>query len=253
MAHICTRLVTLEITGLSLTYFTMDEAVGSRWDVNSAIELPVTGEGAPTGTGSTDVHAAAGLYSNCIEFRDRGFGFGFNEAQVGVDGALITDLAHGSDGFSLCFWINVASYGLWEGRLRYGSSHDVLSHSMEMHLDSVQSYLRTVDEGIDVNITNIPNVTGAWRFWHMFFDSTAGRWGYAINAGASAWASPAGQIVAHTDNGYLEFYQRGGAIQHPNVWRIDEVCLSLSRKLTDAEVTYLYNSGSGRTWPIVFP
>lgn len=97
------------------------------------------------------------------------------------------------------------------------------------------------------------NVTeGAFHFFHAFYNPSTTRVGYSIDNGAQVLDAP-GAIFASGATGDYQLLPANAAVAPISVL-IDEVGLRLDRMLTSAEVTFLYNSGAGRTWPLTgFP
>lgn len=95
--------------------------------------------------------------------------------------------------------------------------------------------------------TYIPLSTGAWHFFHLYYDPVAHKVGISFDNGA---ATLTGTGVSFTPqiNGVWDFFGPLVSFGVDVVW--DEIGLKLDRKLTSAEQTFLYHSGAGRTWPL---
>lgn len=95
--------------------------------------------------------------------------------------------------------------------------------------------------------TYIPLSTGAWHFFHLYYDPVAHKVGISFDNGA---ATLTGTGVSFTPqiNGVWDFFGPLVSFGVDVVW--DEIGLKLDRKLTSAEQAFLYNSGAGRTWPL---
>ena len=92
-----------------------------------------------------------------------------------------------------------------------------------------------------------------WHMLHVFYTKSTGTFGYSLDNGANVTVTG-----IQCDNGpsslFAFVYNWSGANANVNWLLTDEFALKLSRILTGAEVTYLFNSGVGRTWPLTgFP
>lgn len=96
---------------------------------------------------------------------------------------------------------------------------------------------------------NFSPVVGQWYFFHFFFDGS--RLGYSINNGAEVVDPNATAAFASGFPGEFQLFQGWANPDTATISVIvDEIGLKLSRKLTHDEITYLYNGGAGRTWPL---
>ena len=97
--------------------------------------------------------------------------------------------------------------------------------------------------------TNFVPTIGQWYFFHFFFDGT--HVGYSINNGAPVLDLSGVAVFSPEASGDFSISQRWAKLDTATTSLIiDEVGLKLSRMLTPTEVTYLYNGGAGRTWPL---
>lgn len=91
---------------------------------------------------------------------------------------------------------------------------------------------------------------GAWHFFHLFHDATQDKCGYSIDNGAEV-VFPNAQ--AWQTDVTCEVILAGGNFAALCSVIFDEIGIVIGNKLTSAQVSYLYNSGNGRTWPITLP
>lgn len=89
--------------------------------------------------------------------------------------------------------------------------------------------------------------TGAWHFFHLYFDPVSQKIGISIDNGAPTLTGVAVSWPASAKSVW-DFFGPLVSFGVDVVW--DEIGLKLDRKLTSAEQTFLYHSGAGRTWPL---
>jgi hypothetical protein len=90
-------------------------------------------------------------------------------------------------------------------------------------------------------------VGGGWHFFHFFFDPGSLDFGFSIDNGSKHYSGMGPFTWVATPSGYIELFQVGSSSE--DVY-IDELGFKFDKILTDAQVTYLYNGGAGRTWPL---
>lgn len=87
---------------------------------------------------------------------------------------------------------------------------------------------------------------GSWHFYHVFYDSVSQVVGFSVDNGINQTSS-AGQIFSSSLNGNLDI---SGSSANGLDLILDETGIKVSAKLTSSEVSFLWNSGAGRTWPL---
>lgn len=121
--------------------------------------------------------------------------------------------------------------------------------SVQLSVGSSSSFFY-IDANSDYD--SIPTVlpSGAWTFFHIFFDKSLGKAGFSINNGAES--THGSGLVCGTGTRYgLTMVSSGTFPLTEILW--DEIIAVFNGKLTSAQVAYLYNGGAGRTWPISLP
>lgn len=126
--------------------------------------------------------------------------------------------------------------GAYEAVLAIGSSTDPGNVHLTEHVLANELYL---------NIT-----VGDWHFFHLFYDHAMQKIGVSFDNGAANYlpstTSDSGQTGLDVNIGF--------DVNEPLLQVLyDEVGIIASQVLTPAQLTYLYNSGAGRTWPISLP
>ena len=87
---------------------------------------------------------------------------------------------------------------------------------------------------------------GVWQFFHLFYDPLLTKIGFSVNNGANQY-SAAGIVFPASATGSFQF----GSLTAITIdVTFDEIGVKMDDMLTAAEVTYLYNAGAGRTWPL---
>lgn len=248
-------------TGAHLSfYWTMDEA-GDATRVDSA-----QGHGwvARTGTGS-----AIGLFSNALS--------------LDCAGGLITPLAHGlynnddaalvvdssSKGISYWFWFKLVAEG------------DINARSIKLYFEFYTADF-SIDYAINLYLTLVSGVgTSGWNYdhfdyngpgdafstgnfdlaldtWHMFtgtVDFIHNELKVYLDGVLKDTQTDTVGISGSTTLGwlYLENLFAAPGIGNPFNPLVDEFGMCLNGVLTSAQVTSLYNSGAGKTWPNITP
>jgi len=200
-------------------------------------------------------NATPGLFGN---------GLGFPETSVigpsGFDTAFAVPLGiQTANGWSIFGWFKVPHWdaGNW-----------ALVPSMELSGEIIISWdplgnggfgpngpansvqFSCLDNNVNVlqPVNFVPTV-GAWTFFHFFFDGA--HVGYSINNGVPVFDLTTVGSFGAEPNGKLSIFQNWVAGSTGTIDVIlDEVGFKLSRMLNAGEVTYLYNAGAGRTWPL---
>lgn len=104
---------------------------------------------------------------------------------------------------------------------------------------------RTLADSVD-----LPCTLGTWHFFHLCYNGALQQYGYSIdNAAITYFPTVIALTNAATGGVTLDnnFLGPTGDVLY------DEIGIITTAMLTPAQQTYLYNAGSGRTWPIVLP
>ena len=87
-----------------------------------------------------------------------------------------------------------------------------------------------------------------WNMLHVFFVKSSGTFGYSVNNGANV--SVTGIQCDAGPSGTLAMFQTWNGVSSDTIQMItDEFAIKMDRVFTPTELSFLYNSGSGRTWP----
>lgn len=227
-------------------YWTLDEAGTAANRVDKVAALPLF----PSGVGNV-ITGAPALFNNGLAFIESG---AFSSFDSGTDPQLAIQ---SSNGFSFFGWFKVLDWPVFpsyavEKQFRF---HNTLGPAIDntMVWDSFNKHVEFTfnDNAFNTyNLTDFVPVVGTWYFFHMFFDPVGTVVGYSINNGPLVIGAPGAAYAANT-NGIITLSQTWAVANSPtNSLLFDEFGVKLSRMLTAAEITYLYNGGAGRTWPL---
>lgn len=225
--------VTLTVTA----YYTLDSAQAVTGDlIDSVAGLHMFKQ---PGTASPNIPA---LISNGFERQDA-LNTAYTTGQVAA-------LAYpDTGGWSMFGWFKINS----EGPCNVGSElvMSVGNGSIFIDAGSTSNPGNVEISWTDANFQSVQTyvvaTTGAWHFFHLFYDPVSQQVGISFDNTA---ATLTGVGVSFTPNAtnvwdfFGPFVSTGISV----TW--DEIGLKFDRKLTSAEQTYLYHSGSGRTWPL---
>jgi hypothetical protein len=226
-------------------YWTMDEAGGavSRVDKVHALQLFQNGVG-------QNIIGSPALFNNGLAFIEAGT---FSSFDSGFQPQL---KIQSSNGFSFFGWFKVLDWPVFpsysvEKQFRFRNSigpfvdNTLVWDSFNKHVEITFN-----DNAFNTyNLTDFVPVTGAWNFFHMFFDPVSTKVGYSINNGANV-LGPAGASYAANTNGDITLSQTWAVADSAvNSLLFDEFGVKLSRILTPSEVSFFWNGGAGRTWP----
>lgn len=213
-------------------YWSADEASGNLLDSHFSNHLTET---------SGTIASTTGRVSNARDFE-----LGDSEEFVLTDNA---DVSMCDCDFSIAFWVKLetdttvqAFVSKYTGaNLEYQVYYDGAgTNTFKAYISSGASFanLTLVNEG------NIYTADGNWRFIVVRHDATANTWDIGIDGdttptstsySSGAWDSTSAlHIGSNIDLQYVD-----GLMDEVAIWK---------RKLTTAEVTWLYNSGSGRSY-----
>lgn len=215
-------------------YWRLDEASGPRYD----------SAGGNTLTDNNTVTQAAGAkIGNAAQFTAAN-----SESLSIADNA---DLSMGDIDFTICAWVYldtksavrdlVTKWGA-SGQFEYLLVYDSVSDRYSFFV----SNNGTATPEARANTFGSP-ATGAWHFIVAYHDSVGNVIGIKVNDGAA-------NTTAHTTGVFnsTSAFHLGGRAGTPSYHngRMDEIGV-VRRLLTGAEMTELYNAGSGKTYPFV--
>ncbi len=263
MSVSCTKDYQVTIIGLNPDlYWTLDEAAGNRIDKVHSVALVPGGGGVIT--------AQPALFSNGLGFAEKGAG----NSNLAVTGTTLMGI-QSANGWSWCFWFKVNDWAppvpapwnqsptlLWAGGATFAIT--VIWDPVETALPcQTGAFPNTVGFSFSDNNLNLycgPPLAvalGVWNFAHLFYDPVAAQVGYQINNFAPIYSPIFGGpptpplFTGPPHNSNLIFSQNWALAGTTNIPVIvDEMLFKLSRILTPAEITYLWNGGAGRTWPV---
>lgn len=250
MSTTCTKDYVLTVNhALTVSaYWTLEETGSTSDRVDSANGIHLTPL-FPLQTGETN---GTGIIGNGLACLQMDGSSGFN-----ISGPFIPQLATaGVNGWSVFGWFKVVTWATtsWSvyPNLEYDGDNNIEAQ-LQINPDgpnAAQFFIRD-NNGNDYSPADFNPTLGTWYFFHIFFDPVQVKVGYSINNGSAVYASgPAPSFIATTSGAFGFGSWWGSANTALTGVIFDEVGLKLDRKLTAAEQTFLYNSGSGRTWPI---
>lgn len=228
-------------------YWTMDEA-GSANKLDSTV-----GMAWPLENGAS---AGVGLFSNgtncdnpIILNKHRGLGT-FGNLSITINQAV-------SKGISCWFWIQLVSYG---GNGEFYMDTSDVAHTNRFRV--LFSFASGASGSMEVGHTNdtddhfadTPNLTWTLGSWHMVaitYDKVAQTLNIYIDGALSASTADISTYpdLTQTDMELANFSTLGAGSD----FITDECGLCLNGALTTAQITSLWNGGSGVTWPNITP
>jgi hypothetical protein len=233
-------------------YWTFDEAAGNAVDKVHGIIL--TPANAP-GTGGQTLGRAPALFSNGLNFF---FDAGGSATPQIFNGAFAGDnevnLRNQGNGFSWTGWFKyISTTGVAGGvSSSIGFTDVFIQDKGEIDFNARANapfWAYTDALGVN-NSVFFPNLTaGVWVFFHFFYDATIKRVGFSLNNAAPALSPDLNLSFPSSLFGTYFMFGNGLLGASTNI-EFDEFAFKLSRPFTAAEVTYLYNGGAGRTWPL---
>ncbi len=240
-------------SGARILYWTMEELVGNRVDEVEGVSLPVAGDTSPGNNSGRVVQVAdPGLYGNGLHFSFNNPGW--LQSFVGSSLGYFGDLKQDGNGFSVCVWLKINSLGNRFATIGYFGGQPNPNHiDCFYHFLSGTTLFRTGDAaGNSENLAVAAPPIGSWFMLHLFYDPTVANFGFSINNGAETYSGYSPVMAANLE-GLVQAFQLGTTGFTPNDWQCDEMLVRLDARLTPAQLTYLYNGGAGRTWPITLP
>lgn len=238
MSTACTKDYSVNILPSNFYYWTLDEASGNRIDSVAGIPLKYT-----SGVDTVNV-----FLSGDLAMIARGVHLFTTPGNSGSLGPRLDSnpIPHSGSfaGFSLAFWFNMTSI-------------DVNDHILYLTFDDLSSVqfqvgaapaVRFQDSLGFVMSLGFGVALGSWRFVHIFYDRATLAGGFSFNNGLPATIGPLNYSSAIGSALISTIARTNGSAVY-----FDEMALKHGSEFTAAQVTYLYNGGSGRTWPIVLP
>lgn len=218
-------------------YWTLDETDPSVFRVDSVTGLLLVP------TGGTQAGTPA-LISNGVPFTSS-----VGSADYAVGGsAQIGHLA--ADDLSVWGWVRINSLGnapvVGGPAVLYilGAFHIGIS----VGSNSDPQDCRIFSESDSVYI---PLSTGAWHFFVLVWNHTTQKWGYSIDNAAITYL-PTVVAMGNELSGDLQLQSQWlGGLTGEAIF--DEIGIVTTGLLNPTQMTYLYNGGAGRTWPLTLP
>lgn len=245
--------------------FTLTVPIAARWvhwpfealdsgkltDCISGVQEPFYVHVVPS---RTEYAFVPGRVNNALHFFD---GVGSVQVAMGIPATGLASLKHDGNGFSLCCWIYINNTGdpnpvaTDVGSVAYYGDALVGNGEVRFWFNGTNTKFVARDQIHNETINIALPSTGAWHFLHMFQDKVAGKMGIQWDMGAITYASFS-VFQGPSTTGLVQVYENsGGWIS--NDWIVDELSVRLDACFTPAQLTYLYNSGAGRTCPMTLP
>lgn len=199
-------------------------------DSHDAYSLDLT----PSGT----INYVSGHVNNCADFGS-GSAYLYHASAAGIQFGS-------TDPFSIIGWMNMVNrnydyevLGKWaSGTLEWRIYYDYLpGKELKFGVSSNGSSETATAE------SNLSMQQGQWYFFHAYHDG-AGTIGIEVDDGSSG---STGSGVTNSNGSQLWLGDTSAGAGNPLWGYLDEVAI-FGRVLTAGEVTWLYNSGSGRTY-----
>lgn len=221
-----------DTTGL-ISWWTMDETSGTRYDSHGSNDLSVT---------ITDPGYATGVVGNAADFQNN-----INYTlQADADASLTT----GDIDFTIALWVNsdVQSitrdfFSKWDNSSQlefivgYNNSNDRIRFVIRNAADTAS---------VTVNADNLGSPsTDTWYFIVAWHDATANTLNIQVNNGTVDSVSHSGGVNQEAAKELTVGSRGTTGSQYDGL--IDEISF-WKRVLTDDERTWLFNSGNGRTY-----
>lgn len=152
-------------------------------------------------------------------------------------------------GWSLFGWFRINSNGAVNvgSELTVGVGNGSLFLDLGNTTNPQNLEVSWTDAGFQSVQTYLPISTGAWHFFHIYYDQVAQQVGISFDNGA-ATLTGVGVSFTVAPVGLLNFFGPAAGSGVDVTW--DEMGLRLDRKLTGPEQVLLWNGGFGRTWPL---
>lgn len=261
MSTVCTKDYILTVNhALTLdAYWTFEQMAqdlvfpGSWSIVDHVGSIPVTWSGVwGPGGPNFPLQLQSGFIGNGLSYIQEGSGAHFASANVEPKLKLQT-----ANGWSVFFWFKVVNWAAAYSQYpqinwRFANNSDFFLQFGDFPAVHDLEFLIDDDNFNSYTPANFPITLNTWYFLHLFYDPVATAVGYQVNNGSRVLAAgPPPLFTPAVSSGFLDFFQNWPAADTSNVGlMVDEFGMKLSRILTPTELSFLYNSGSGRTWPL---
>jgi hypothetical protein len=228
-------------------FWEMDETSGDRVDEVEGLALTPVNGAFGTGPGYD-----TGLIGNA--FRMLAANGSVNEPAALLENSAGSTDIHFTSGntVSMAFWILAANTTGHTPRILlsfYDSMDNYLSELQWWYTGSepadLQFYAYNDADSADsvLTLADHPERDGTWHFYACVYNGSTGKVKMSEDGGSFSEASDTATLVSAA-TGYLKFYPAF----HNKEWRVDQVAVWFNHALTDAEVDWLHNSGSGRQY-----
>ncbi len=223
-------------------YWTYDEASGGRLDsVSGIVQAP-----------GNELPSAPGLYGLSLVFDGTA-----TSGIIGTPNLTSPDIISVANGWSMCGWFKVNSWsiGVYDSDVQIRGMAVSTNWRTFLEFNSTTSMVHFHSENQTdfFDPVEFSPTLGTWYFFHIFYDPIIQRVGYTINLGAPVYDSHTGIVYGGGLNSgdpyFFDCSQIIGTATAGN-YQVDEVLWRLGAKFTDEEITYLFNAGIGRTWPL---
>lgn len=218
-----------------VSYWPLDEASGSRADAKGANTLLQIGT----------ANAAPGVITNAVTF----VGDFVSAGRLRAEGSA--SLAYDSSaGMTVCGWFNISAAGCCDSSFIFDWVDDwavsvIYEFSARIDHGGVVTFFVRDRVGGDSDLISVSFTGSTWTFFRVWFDPADGLIRLKINEGTtSVGSTPVG--VNSTSVGWFGIFRPFDDTHY----LVDEMGL-WHGILSDADGTYLYNAGAGRTYPDV--
>ncbi|MDB4312015.1 LamG domain-containing protein [bacterium] len=246
------------LTGLA-AWWALEESSGTRYnshEISSPADYPLT-EGLAAGNATGKIGNAWNPGGNSP-----------TGAYLSFDGTASSPMPDimTAESMSVCLWVNfnniadppdsTASQFLFHRgdltTLQSGEFQIYLNKNSSTSPNQMQFDILTVGPGRNrlTGYTSIIPTPGAWYFVFAYYDNATGDQGISVNGGT--WAENFGDVNPVPGNDGViqlgQFKSNNPTYYYRLDGKLDEVGVWANRVLTTDEVTWLYNSGSGRAY-----
>lgn len=248
----CLKAFRLEVINASdiLAWWTLEEAADPRIDSAHGTELNRTfGFNDTTSAGPGKVNLGFRMQASTPTF----------ETLMSSGLFVPSSSPDLGDGLSFAFW---AKFDAWheatalfvDGYVTFPAQNFFLSFEWLSFNGPDGNISLTCENGVDSFQLEVPfaPVAGTWHFFHVFW--LAGQFGVSVDNGVEQLSPDSVAISGGiADSMAMDLGMLSGSAAAGNTdLTFDEVGF-FPRKLTAAQVAYLYNAGTGRTWPVALP
>ena len=201
-----------------------------------------------------DWKADPGLYNNCLS-TIRTPGHSGEEASCDLTTGDLW-MPNPGTGFSICFWIKIlSSVGIpvyTVSCVLYDSfGHPITRYELQFNPTGDNFTFFYIVGGVSRHwvldgLLSFP--FDVWNFVHLFYDGD--KVGISVN---NIELTDGSGLTDHSEM-VFNLLIRNRSLPGTNGYLLlDELAINLQSKFTAPQLTYLYNGGAGRTWPITLP